>query len=380
MKNNRWLFVTIALCLCLSGTAMAKQIPWPDDPPDLSKYSGSPSQIWGQANHDFSSPFFNISSGPWLDTYSEAIIQTPTNIMAYARYRVSEDGGDIQEAYSLMYRLWWQNSITIWVILESDTLADFTNLKDVQFTLEIDSGQQWPCRLSDSVRTSPSYISKYDYWSWLEPIRAPISGPALFAENPRWIRLNMQMGDKRGYFQWDLQPATPSRTSTSLIDTLDFRNTRWGMTKSEVRAAEKETLLVTTSNPNMLFGIVTVSGHEEGLIYEFDSNGLLQGGGYLFRTIHANDRSYITDYQKMRDLLISNYGQPKIDGPVWKRDLLRGNPDLWGIAVRYGDLSFISMWYTPTTVITLMLSGEDGEIAHTLLYTKQSLAPSSSAK
>jgi len=50
IRYYRWyiLLVTISLSLCLPSTGLAKMIPWPDDPPDLSKYSGSPSQIWGQ--------------------------------------------------------------------------------------------------------------------------------------------------------------------------------------------------------------------------------------------------------------------------------------------------------------------------------------------
>jgi len=147
----------------------------------------------------------------------------------------------------------------------------------------------------------------------------------------------------------------------------DFRNARWAMTRTEVIAVEDEAELRPLSSMNGLAGTVTIVGHSTFVYYMF-SNGCLNEGVYIFQTPHTNKNLYIDDYRQLQTLLTSIYGAPVRESTSWHKDLFRNDPSNWGLAISCGDLVLTSVWETPRTTITLMLSGDNYELMHSLSY------------
>lgn len=167
-----------------------------------------------------------------------------------------------------------------------------------------------------------------------------------------------------------------AQATASMSQTTDFRNVRWGMTKSEVIAAETETKLTSsTSETDLLIGFVTVAGMDAVLYYEFGADGLLRQAVYSFRTEHTNDNLYIEDFNRLKGLLTSKYGAPAFDKPLWKNDFFKEHPDGWGLAVSRGDVTFGATWSTPTTEITLLLYGDNYKVSHNLYYVSSKAKP-----
>ena len=146
----------------------------------------------------------------------------------------------------------------------------------------------------------------------------------------------------------------------------DFRNARWGMAMQQVAESE-ETALTPLSEHPVLAGSVIVAGMKADVYFEFVDSQLSEAF-YVFLDTHVNENLYITDFEKLRDLLTLKYGPPGKDEMIWRRDLRRDKQDQWGYAVICGDLIYRTEWDTPRTRIVLSLSGDNFEAFHSLTY------------
>jgi hypothetical protein len=150
----------------------------------------------------------------------------------------------------------------------------------------------------------------------------------------------------------------------------DFRQTNWGMSKEQVKATEDKEPDFEESN--LLGYAVKIDGDDYRCVYSFLKNKLYNSG-YGSTETHTNENLYIDDYNKLKDILIKKYGEPKTDKVVWKDDLYKDDKSQWGFAVSLGDLVYGAGWETPTTTITLMLYGDDYEISLVIGYNSKEL-------
>lgn len=150
------------------------------------------------------------------------------------------------------------------------------------------------------------------------------------------------------------------------VEAPDFRNARWGMTMNQVAESEEIVLIPLSEHP-VLAGSVTVASMKSNVYFEFVDSQLSEAF-YVFLDTHVNENLYITDFEKLRELLTLKYGPPGEDEMIWRRDLRRDKQDQWGFAVVCGDLIYRAEWDTPRTRIVLSLSGDNFEAFHSLTY------------
>ena len=156
----------------------------------------------------------------------------------------------------------------------------------------------------------------------------------------------------------------------------DFRSCFWGMQKEEVRKVEKEFL--EGENQGCLIYSTSLFNIDCYLLYYFTRDNKLYRSGYLFVEEYVDPRSYIIDYQKVKNLIEKKYGKPYLDRESWTNDLFKEN-DLFkdnpGTALQLGFLSFVSSWSTEKTDIGLILTLNNRyEIVMFLSYTSKEYA------
>ena len=99
----------------------------------------------------------------------------------------------------------------------------------------------------------------------------------------------------------------------------------------------------------------------------------------MFTHSHSNENDYILDFNKLKEILTKKYGKPIEDERLWKNDLYRDDPQYWGFAISLGHLIYLATWETPatdttdTTIITLLLNGENFEIMFCIEYLSKNL-------
>jgi len=145
----------------------------------------------------------------------------------------------------------------------------------------------------------------------------------------------------------------------------EFRKSNWGDSLSQVKQAEKASLV--KEEDNGLMYKAAVANLDAVIFYGF-LDGKLVSGGYQFIEVHSNKNAYIDDFEKLKGLLTKKYGQPSLDKVVWKNDLYKDNPQEYGTALSLDHLAYLADWKTASTEVNLMLTGENFKISHVLFY------------
>src|SRR5271169_3009006 len=161
------------------------------------------------------------------------------------------------------------------------------------------------------------------------------------------------------------QDSTPQPGVLPVNPEFTFRQTKWGMSKNEVKNSEKLKLI--SGSANSLFYRGIVNGMVTLVVYKF-SKDKLSSGTYIFEEEHSNKNDYIDYYDKAKSPLIRIYGKPKDDRTDWKNDVFRQSPQNWGTAISAGYLEYLTFWETDKTKILLSLSGENYEMKFFLSY------------
>ena len=146
----------------------------------------------------------------------------------------------------------------------------------------------------------------------------------------------------------------------------DFHYSTWGMSKEEVMRAESELTLVDAGD-YLIAEDAAVAQEDASLLFVFDNNKLVSGM-VQFTAQHSNENLYLDDYDAINESLIEKYGMASVDEKQWKDTLYQDDPEDWGFAVSLGDLVLISSWETDTTEIRHMLTGDNYEVTHGILY------------
>lgn len=157
-------------------------------------------------------------------------------------------------------------------------------------------------------------------------------------------------------------------TLTTNAYSADFRNTSWGMTKSQVKSAEKSTFVDEISN--VLLYRDRLVGIDVNVGYIFIDNKLVRAA-YSFQEKYTNKNDHIRDYNSITEILKKKYGKPKLDEQDWSNSLYTEDVEDYGLAISIGHLAYTSEWDTPKTDITHSLFGNNYEITHVVIYTSK---------
>ena len=166
-------------------------------------------------------------------------------------------------------------------------------------------------------------------------------------------------------------PKTEPEPETALDGQFDFRHTKWGMSKKEVKKSEKTS--PEYDSDEALGFTETISGLSCRLIYLFVEDKLVKTR-YHFTNTHTNMSDFFDDFSSIKDTLVKKYGSPSKDRTLWKNDTFEKNKNNWGMALGMGHVSMFSKWEMPSTVITLHLSGENMETTFGVEYLSVELS------
>lgn len=151
----------------------------------------------------------------------------------------------------------------------------------------------------------------------------------------------------------------------------DFRETRWGMSRSEVIDAEG-TEPTAAEGRVIGFEESDVVGFPAFVYYVFADDKLVRAK-YVFAQTHTNETEFVGDFRKVKRALSKKYGGPTSEDTVWKNDLYRDDRQEWGTAIAIGHLAFTATWNHPKTRIDLVLHGDNYNVRLVAEYTSQEL-------
>jgi len=163
----------------------------------------------------------------------------------------------------------------------------------------------------------------------------------------------------------------------------DFRKSNWGMTIEQVKASEdkKPDFEGEVTSGFVLSYEVQIDSKDYYCVYFFLEDKLYNSG-YAFSKNHTNKNDYIQDYEELKELLTKKYGKPSKkkllslydrEEIYWGYELYKDDEGDWGLAISVGELSYVSIWETPTTEIELILDGDNYEINLRIIYISKEL-------
>ena len=154
-----------------------------------------------------------------------------------------------------------------------------------------------------------------------------------------------------------------------------FRQTKWGMSKSAVKVAEKLDKVEEniTEYPNGFAFKSSVANLQCFIHYYFTEDDKLALGVYDFAEEYTNSNKHIDDYNRIKSVLTKKYGK-SFDLPeiTWRKDLYRDDPSRYGRSVSLGYHTYMSKWDTNDTDIILFLGGDNFKVNLTVRYESKS--------
>lgn len=152
-----------------------------------------------------------------------------------------------------------------------------------------------------------------------------------------------------------------------LYSQYDFRKACWGMTKEQVLASETAESIAKNKERELAYK-GSVNDLDCKIIYVFAYDTLVKAR-YLINEEHSNKNEYITDYEKLKEILNKKYGDPTKDRTTWLSSIYKDNSRDWGLAISLGQLVYFTEWDTESTQIWLMLQGDNHKIQFSVEYT-----------
>ncbi|MEW6143357.1 MAG: hypothetical protein AB1597_09455 [Chloroflexota bacterium] len=174
---------------------------------------------------------------------------------------------------------------------------------------------------------------------------------------------------------------TPTPTPTPTPISPDFRNIKWGMSRSEVKAREQEGKFWEENATLLGYSGITINRLDVLLVYLFNKNDQVYGANYVIAQKHSNPTEYIRDFEALKALLVTKYGTPTQDKVVWLDDLYKDKPSDWGMAVITGDLQYFCTWDTsPINTVALYLKGDNYKPLFMIMYQSKFISSDTGTK
>lgn len=155
-------------------------------------------------------------------------------------------------------------------------------------------------------------------------------------------------------------------TNVLYVASQDFRSCKWGDSKAQILASENTNPSEITDS-GVHYSNKSLLSRPCDYSYSF-KDGKLYAGIYIINSVYINSNNYISEYEKLKESIITKYGKPYTDELEWNNDRYKNNPDHYGLAVSLGYLKYKSTWRTDRTIIVLMLTGENFKLYNTISY------------
>ena len=152
------------------------------------------------------------------------------------------------------------------------------------------------------------------------------------------------------------------------VNEAKFRDINWGVPPEVIRQAIALEPIVDTND--LIIYRDRVGNLEAELVFSLVNNCYVRAG-YMFTEDHSNRNLFLKDYECIGELLETKYGKPFMKDVNWRDDLYVDDESEYGFAVSKGDLQFATMWSIGSMRISHMLSGDNFDIRHNVLYSTE---------
>jgi hypothetical protein len=152
----------------------------------------------------------------------------------------------------------------------------------------------------------------------------------------------------------------------------DFRGFNWGDSLSEIKTDEKAKF-VNQDKDDLLSYDDQLAGSDVNVNYQFNDNGKLVSGIYVFFKIYSNPQLYIQDFVKFKKLLTTKYGAPNLSKEEWSSNTEPSDKNNYGQAIADGNLTIYSLWTTDRSVIKITLIRHDNHPSLQIHYAAKTL-------
>jgi len=158
-------------------------------------------------------------------------------------------------------------------------------------------------------------------------------------------------------------------------DQRDFRQTTWGMNSSQIVSAEgKMPAFQDKGSPIQILGYSDQIANLDCQVFYILAYDQLVRTKYMISEKHTNKTEYLSDYDRLKEVLSNKYGKPVSDDIYWKNNLYKSDPSEWGMAVAVGHMAKFTRWESLRTTIILCLTGDNFEINLGIEYSSKELA------
>lgn len=135
----------------------------------------------------------------------------------------------------------------------------------------------------------------------------------------------------------------------------NFRNAKWGQSRSQVKAGEEVDILA--ENESGLSTEVTLNGDKYFAHFFFTSDRFYRGV-YTFQEDYVNENNFYNKYKELKKVLSSKYGEPYKVIKNRTNDRFEEANEI-GLAIQTGEYSELTTWETKESVIMLYITGEN---------------------
>ncbi len=160
--------------------------------------------------------------------------------------------------------------------------------------------------------------------------------------------------------------AASSQLSLSYGQDFDFRNTRWGMSKEQVVASERDTP-VEKSEKYIKYKTKVLNINVD-LQYFFVEDKLIVAS-YTLDEIYLNSKRYKSTHNIFEKALIAKFGEPNRKITDWRDDTYKKSSSRWGLAIGLGHVEYFATWKTERTAIRCSLKGENHNIVSIIKFS-----------
>ena len=144
-----------------------------------------------------------------------------------------------------------------------------------------------------------------------------------------------------------------------------FRNAKFGSTRDEIKAIEKDNKLVFDTKEEMVFNETSESFGNTQNIYNFDENGKMDYAMLSIVNDHKDLANYLNDYNKINESFTKIYGEPNEKVITTEDKELLSDPAKLAQAIKEGKVVATTIWnkenFTVSHILADAMNPEDME-------------------